>query len=136
MSWDLALDGDTGDLLFSPTLDLLGSTGDGLTKQRILIRCKVPRGAWEYDPDGTLGSRLQTVSRAPSPAQLAAAPGLVREALEPMDDIHIDDVQVSIDENNRLVVEVAYTPLPVVDESDATTVDVSDLPSIDATVTI
>jgi len=132
VSWDLALDA-SGDVIFSPTLDLLGSTGDGLTKQRILIRCRVPRGSWAWDEDNTFGSRLAAISRNPSPQQLAQAPALVREALEPMTDISIDDVQVAIDDENRLVVSVTYTNIFTDDEADSVPAD--DVP-IDATVTV
>lgn len=135
MPWDIALDGESGDLLFSPTHDLLGTTGDGLTKQRILLRCKIPRGGWQYDEDGTLGSNLHLITRAPSAAQLAEAPSLVQEALEPMDDISVEDVQVSTDENNRLVVAVTYTNVVVDDEEDITEIETS-IPTIDATMTI
>ena len=135
MPWDLALDGETGDLLFSPTHDLLGATGDGLTNQRILLRCRIPRGAWQYDEEGTLGSRLAAISRAPSARQLAEAPSLVQEALEPMDDISVGDVQVSTDENNRLVVSVNYVTVDPVEGEDAQVIDDS-MPSIDATMTI
>lgn len=135
MSWDLALEGESGDLIFSPTLDLLGSTGEGLTKQRILLRCRIPRGVWAYDETGELGSRLAEISRNPGPVQLANAPALVREALAPMDDISVDSVQATTDENNRLVVAVSYRPVLTEDESDATgTTDSTSV--IDATVTI
>jgi hypothetical protein len=113
--WDLALDGESGDILFSPTRDLLGATGDGLTRQRILLRCKIPRGSWQYDDDKTLGSRLNTISRFPSSRQINEAPGIVREALEPMDDIVLNDVQVSTTDKNQLLVAVNYS---VVDEID------------------
>ncbi|HWV45673.1 MAG TPA: hypothetical protein VN039_06580 [Nitrospira sp.] len=136
MSWDLALEGESGDLIFSPTLDLLGATGDGLTKQRVLIRCRIPRGSWTYDLTGELGSRLATISRNPGPIQLANAPAMVKEALAPMEDITVDDVQATVDENNRLVVSVSYTPVLTQDEADAIGGVSADIPVIDATVTI
>src|SRR3954469_22991398 len=129
MPWDFALDGDTGDILFGPTHDLLGTTGDGLTRQRILLRCKIPRGGWQYDDDGSLGSRLNLITNAPSARQVVEAPALVREALEPMDDIAIDDVQVSTDENNRLLVSVSYRNVDVENDEDITEIDTS-IPTI------
>lgn len=135
LPWDIALDGDSGDILFGPTHDLLGTTGDGLTQQRILLRCKIPRGGWQYDEDGTLGSRLTLITNAPSAAQVAQAPALVREALEPMDDISVEDIQVSADKNNRLVVSVSYRNVDVENDEDITEIDTS-IPTIDATMTI
>jgi phage gp46-like protein len=135
MSWDLAFNAEIGDLLFSPSLDLLGATGDGLTTQRIYVRCKIPRGTWQYDEDGTLGSRITSVSRSVAAQQVQDLPNLVREALEPMDDIHVDDVQVQVDDENRLIVSVSYTPID--DTSDSVDpVPLSTLPSIDSTVTL
>lgn len=134
--WDLALEGESGDLIFGPARDLLGATGDGLTRQRILIRCRVPRGAWEYDESGELGSKLATISRSPGPMQLADAPAMVREALAPMQDITIDDVQASLDENNRIRVAVSYSPVLTADEVDATGGTAVDGNVIDTTVTI
>lgn len=135
MPWDLALDGESGDILFGPTHDLLGATGDGLTKQRILLRCRIPRGTWQYDETGTLGSSLTTISSAPSAAQVAQAPALVREALEPMDDISVGDVQVSTDDQNRLIVMLNYTTVADPDEENAVVIN-DVLPSIDATMTV
>lgn len=135
--WDLAVDGETGDLLFSPTRDLLGAVGDGLTRQRILVRCKIPRGTWVYDEIGTLGSNLYRISRSPGSKQIQDAPGYVREAVADMDDIQIHDVQVQPDENNRLVVNLTYSPV-VTDEDadDDGTLESGLLPDIDTSVTI
>lgn len=136
MSWDLALDGDSGDVIFSPTLDLLGSTGDGLTKQRILLRCKIPRGSWMYDEDKTLGSRLYETFSAPSAQAIVQAPALVREALEPMDDISIVNVEATFDENNRIVIAVGFTPIVGEDEIDLVTIDEEDDTGIQTTFTV
>lgn len=136
MSWDLALDGDSGDVIFSPTLDLLGSTGDGLTKQRILLRCKIPRGSWMYDEDKTLGSRLSEISSAPSALQIVQAPALVREALEPMDDIALVNVEATFDENSQIVVAVDYTPVIGEDEIDLVTVSEEEDTGIQLTFTV
>jgi phage gp46-like protein len=136
MSWDLALDGDSGDVIFSPTLDLLGATGDGLTKQRILLRCKIPRGSWVYDEDKTLGSRLYQISSTPSAQQIVQAPALVREALEPMEDIAIVGVEATFDENNQIAVVVDFTPILSEDEIDLVTVSDEDDTGIQTTFTV
>lgn len=133
MAYDLALDG-TGDLLFTGIHDLQGATGDVLTQQRILLRCKIPRGGWAYDEDGTLGSRLATISRSPSAKQLQEAPSLVMEALEPMDDISVQDVQVATDDDGRLVISVAYTNVSAEEEAVQSPDDT--MPTIDAIMTI
>jgi hypothetical protein len=133
--WDLALDGETGDIIFSPTHDLLGATGDGLTQQRILLRCRIPRGAWQYDEEGTLGSRLASHAGVSSVRMLNEAPGFVREALEPMDDISVGEIQVATDENNRIVVSLNYTNVVNPDDEGAVVID-DTVPTIDATMTI
>lgn len=132
--WDLAIDGETGDLIFSPHLDLLGAAGPNLTQQRILTRCKIPRGTFTYDVDGTLGSRLHTISSSATSRQVREAPALVEEALEPMTDIRVNDVDVSVDENNRLVVSVKYSNVVGSDETEDAVVDTT--PDYDARVTI
>jgi hypothetical protein len=133
--WDLALS-ENGDLMFSPTRDLLGTTADELTKQRILVRCRIPRGSWAYDATGTLGSRLAASSRNPHASQLQQAPALVREALAPMDDIQIEDVQVSTDENNRLMVAVNFKSIISVDDQETADAVDESMPSVDAIMTI
>lgn len=136
MAFDIALDGESGDVIFGPTRDLLGATGDGLTKQRILLRCKVPRGSWVYDEDGTLGSRLYTISASASAAQLQQAPAYVREAVEPMDDIQLTDVSAVLDDQNRIVVAVDFINVIADDEIDASPIEDDQLPGIETTFTV
>jgi hypothetical protein len=114
--FDLAINRETGDLIFSPHVDLLGSSGENLLKQRVFIRCKIPRGTWIYDEDGSLGSNLYKISRNLTPAQLGAAAALVREALSSMEDYSIDDVQVFLTDDNRILVNASLASVTDPDE--------------------
>lgn len=131
--YDLAIDPETGDLMFGPTHDLLGTTGPTLIDQRILIRAKIPRGSFSFDATGTLGSRLYQIQSAPGPRQLREAPAILQEALEPMDDIHIADITAEITDNNRLALHVSYGMVVFDDEGE--TVSTAD-PEFDADLTI
>lgn len=132
--WDLALDLESCDLIFGPHTDLLNAAGDVVTRQRMLVRCKVPRGTWVYDEDGTLGSRLYQISGRPSGQQINQAPTLVEEALEPMDDIHVGLVRAGVTDDNRLLLAVNYQPLdPFI--GDNVTVAESN-PEFDVTLTL
>lgn len=108
--WDLALDLATGDFMFGPSRDLLVATGPELVNQRILSRCKIPRGTFPYDDDGNLGSRLHTISRQPNAQQTAQLVPLVHEALEGMDDIAIGEITPTITEDG-LLVNVSWSPV-------------------------
>lgn len=132
--WDLAVDGETGDLIFGPSRDLLGAAGSNLTDQRILVRCKIPRGSFTFDADGTLGSRLYKISSTSLDRKIKEAGALIREAVEPMDDIQVSEVNVDVDENNRIRANVKYAPIVANDESEDVIADPT--PSYDARVTI
>src|SRR4051812_24218817 len=123
--WDLALDPTTGDLLFGPTHDLLGTSGTKLTEQRIMTRCKIPRGTYTYDEAGTLGSRLYSISGSPIARQAREAPALVQEALEPMSDVNITAIDVGVTEDDRVFLIVNYTPVVRADEGDVVQPDPS-----------
>lgn len=133
MSWDLALDLESTDVIFGPSRDLLGQTSAELYRQRIFVRCKVPRGT--FGDDETFGSRLHEIAGYTLDRQFREAPPLVREALEPMDDIEIMDVIVEVTDNNRLAVTVKFRPILSPDETDEI-VDDGELPDFDAVVTI
>lgn len=106
MPFDLMLS-EHGDLVFSATRDLQGVGGEAQVKQSIRTRLKIPRGSWDYDDDGTLGSMLYTLSGShPGEIQMRAA-AFVRDALRGMDEIAVDDVGVEIVDNN-LSVTVYY----------------------------
>lgn len=115
--YDMALD-TTGDWLFGPYRDLQGVTGPQLDVQRMMIRCKIPRGTFVYDESGTLGSELHEVLRMGAGGALPAVEAFVNDALEGMEGVVINGVDVKFGSNNRqVIVTVNYVHLPDADES-------------------
>lgn len=125
MAWDIQLEGEVGDIVFTPAHDIAGVSGAGLLRQRVSMRCKVPRGTYLYDEDGDFGSNLHLVPRSPSPAHLDAAREAVTQALTPMgDEISVDDVSFEITDLNQLQVNVLFSPISV--DPDVPTLDTDD----------
>jgi phage gp46-like protein len=121
MSFDLAIDYTTGDLLNAPNHDIQGRTGPDVYEQRIRVRLKVQRGTWALDPtDGDLGSRLHELTRVQSARALVEIEQYVREALEPMRDITVRDVQARLSEDTDkiLLLDISYQPHIDGDDSD------------------
>lgn len=111
MATDIALDYETGDLVISPTKDLDLRTGPKTIDQRIRVRLRIIQGAWALDPsNGTLGSRIRDLFRQPVWRSAAEAELVIREALQPMDDISLQAVNVEIDDKDKrkLNVQIAY----------------------------
>lgn len=107
MAYDLAIS-DYGDLLLAGNRDLAGVSGPNLTDQRIAIRLTVHRGTWFYDDDGTFGSELYQVVGKPAENSLDID-ALVRNALAPMEEISIEDINWEYDEGTKaVVVQVSY----------------------------
>lgn len=121
MAWDFMRDLQTGDWRFSGDRDYAGVTGTMLIQQRVSINLKIPRGSFIYDADKSLGSRLYELLHSDFERGLRDAPDIVREALDGMDDIAIDTVTVTPDENNpsAIRVRIAYHPLVPIDFSTA-----------------
>lgn len=95
MAWDIAIDLVTGDLVWTGINDFASRDGSALDKQRIHARLFIERGEFIYDPtNGALGSRLLDILRLPRQRALNEADLYVREALEPMDDIEVVNVNV------------------------------------------
>lgn len=94
MSWDIRQDLETGDWLFDSRRDLQSVEAENLVQQRIHVRLMVERGEFIYDNSGALGSRLRSVLGMGLPRGGPALEMLIREALEPMDDISISDIRV------------------------------------------
>lgn len=131
MSFDLAIDYNTGDLLQAPNHDIQGRTGPDVYEQRIRIRLKIQRGTWLLDPtDGELGSRLLELARVSTPRALAEIEQYVREALEPMTDITVRDVTVQLDPENSRGVQLQISYQPQVDSDP----DVDTLQSVSLTI--
>lgn len=122
MSFDIAIDYGTGDLLMAPNQDIQGRTGPDVFEQRIRIRLKIQRGTWMFDPtDGELGSRLLELSRVSSARAVAEMEQYVREALEPMSDISVRDVTAKADPQTQKIVILDISYQPLADEADAET---------------
>lgn len=134
MAYDFAIDPSTGDFLFGPTRDVIGVTGPELDSQRISVRCKIPRGTFQYDEDGTLGSFLHLVSRNPTPSQLNDARGYVAEALEDADGIAIGSIDVSSDISGQVSIDVRFTQTESLDDDGEEDFESDDLPEFDANV--
>ena len=110
--WDFATDPATGDWLFSANRDVAGIDGDSLDRQRIMNRLKITRGSFNYDETGVLGSRLREAGSRISTAQAEIGmPILIEEALEPMEDIIVRNVSVTVneDEPGRIDVALSYS---------------------------
>ena len=112
MAVDLAIDFNTGDLLVSPNNGVEIRTGQATVDQRMRVRLKVYAGRWELDPSGTgLGSRLHDAKRYPVWRAVTEIGLMVREALEPMEDISVQDVIVTENPEDAKTVDftVIYT---------------------------
>jgi len=81
-----------------------------LDRQRIRFRLKIPRGTFAYDVTGLLGSRLYAAQRLSVERALTEIPLIIREALEPMDDIDVRDIAIEQDEVDpgKMIVQLKY----------------------------
>jgi hypothetical protein len=114
LSYDLAIS-PHGDLIMAGNRDLGGVSGDDLVSQRITVRLTVHRAAWYFDEDGTFGSTLYEVMGKPA-GEAIEIDSRVREALEPMGDINIENtVWVYDPDQKSLVVKVEYSDTPDID---------------------
>ena len=119
MAWDFLRDPATGDWLFSGDRDYSGVTGNMLIQQRVSINLKIPRGSFVYDTDKSLGSRLYALLNDDFERGLRDAPDIIREALDGMDDIAIDDIEVTQAETDsrQIRIRIAYHPIVPLDFS-------------------
>lgn len=126
MATDLALDYNTGDLVISPTGDLDLRTGTKTIDQRIRVRLRIIQGAWAFDPsNGTLGSRIREMYRMPTWRAASELGLVIREALEPMEDIAVQSVDVAqdADDERKLHLQITYIPIEDGDNADEQTVE-------------
>lgn len=107
MATDLMLDQLTNDLVATPSNDAQLISGVALVEQRIRIRLKVPLASWPIDP--TLGSRMYGLLRLSPAMAISQLPLVVKEALAPMTDIRVDDVEAWQDEQTTKVVRFSIT---------------------------
>ena len=110
MSLDLAIDFNTGDLILSPNRDIERRVGVDTIQQRIRVRLRIRQGDWPLDfTGGSLGSRLREALRYPMWRAETEIPMIVREALAPMDDIVVDDVQVAVSGPRTILVSIFFS---------------------------
>lgn len=132
MSFDLAIDYTTGDLIMAPNHDILGRTGPDVYEQRIRIRLKIKKETWISDPtDGELGSNLLDLARVSAARAAGEMEQYVREAIEPMDDIILGDIDAQIDPENPRAVMVSISYQPRLDEGEE---DAGTMQSISLTI--
>lgn len=107
MAVDIAIDYNTGDLLIAPNKGIEIRAAQNTVDQRIRTRLKVYGGEWELDPSGgLLGSRLRDTLRLPIWRAKQEIPLVVREALEPMDDIRVGEVLADVDPDNSRAIRL------------------------------
>jgi hypothetical protein len=92
MPFDLAIS-EKGDLVVAGNRDLQGTSGNPLVEQRIRLRLQIPRGSWLYDEDKTLGSLAHQIMKS-RPDRAYDLPSIVQEALRPMEDITVHEVEI------------------------------------------
>lgn len=94
MATDIAQNPSSGDWIFSGNNDFQLVLGDQTVLQRIQTRLRIVKG-WDLDPsNGLLGSRLEQALHIPRGRALREIPLMIREALDPMLDIEIGEIQV------------------------------------------
>ena len=125
MPTDLAVDYNTGDLKIAPSNDIGLRTGTEVLEQRIRARLRVYAGEWPLDPSGgLLGSHLRDITRQPTWRAVTDVERVVREALAPMDDVHVRSVNAQIDpkDERRIVIDLTYSVVePTGETSDTAT---------------
>lgn len=134
MPWDLALDPNTRDLVISPRSDFAVRTGSEVVKQLIITRLRISAGEWHLDPTGgMLGSRMKALMRMPAFQVETDAPRVIREALEPMDDLLVHEVLVNVDPKNarRITIGLSYSVV----EPDGTSTGDEETLTTDLTIT-
>ena len=127
MATDLAID-NNGDVVFAGNRDLMLVTNEEQIEQRIRMRLLLPQGTYTYDSDEFLGSDisgpdLSTILRRTSIDNrvIDDLSLRVQEALAPIEEIQVSDVQIETSENGRVLeVTVVYRMTPeLVEEMEA-----------------
>jgi len=114
MAYDIALS-ELTDVIVNASRDLAGISGDALINQRIKTRLKIERGSWLLDDNGTLGSMIFAYFGDPMERFEDRLPDVVRQALENMTEIQIDNIDVSQNGSWQVLVEIAWSYLPEFD---------------------
>lgn len=110
MALDLGIDYNSGDLLIAPNNDIDLRYGPQTIEQRIRVRLMIRKGEWALDPTGgTLGSRLVDAMRLPVWRSVPQVAQMVKDALAPMTDITVTNVDVQVDEDNPDALNIVVT---------------------------
>jgi hypothetical protein len=118
MTLDIAID-NNGDLVFSANRDLATVTDIETVEQRIRMRLLLPLGTFSHDDEDMLGSDIYTALRfTEKDEQLFDDLALrIQEALAPMSDIQVIDVQMQVTDHRVLEIQVVYQMTPEVEEA-------------------
>lgn len=123
MAFDLALT-ELTDLSISAARDLAALVDeDAIINQRIKTRLKIERGSWVLDDTGTLGSLISAYFGNPMDKFIDRVPDVIRQALEEMDEIQIENVTLSQSGPWQVLAEIVWSPLPELDLIAASEVD-------------
>ena len=113
MALDLAINVNTGDLIFSPNRDLQYAQGDQIIRQRIHARLMIAK-PWALDPTGgELGSRIYSFLRSTTDKAKTQLRTAVMEALAPIDEISVETVDVSTPDQRTVRIAIQYVMLDV-----------------------
>lgn len=127
MSFDIALSHEY-DLVFSASGDLAGVDATNLIVQRIKLRLRIERGSWVLDDE--IGSIMTSSLARITSENFSTVDAIIRDALRPMTDIQIDEIQLTQVSATQLQAKIMFTELgdtdqPTVDAgSDETTVTI------------
>lgn len=108
MAFDLALS-EHNDLIFAANRDLLGVGGVELVEQRVKLRIKMERGSWVYDTNQDLGSNVHRALGKVYDLAASEIPTWVRQALEPMEDIQVHEVQLRQPSGDSQLAEIVVS---------------------------
>lgn len=109
MTWDIRQDPTTGDWVYTGHRDLMHSDGEDHIYQRIVTRLKIPRGEYIYDASGTLGSDLPEATRGLMDKTLPEVPTIIQEALAPMSDIRVNNIQLNMMEDDPSAIRASIS---------------------------
>lgn len=94
MAWDIKMDGETRDWVFSASRDYANVDGMDLVRQRVMTRLFIERGTFIYDVHGDLGSRAWELLRFPHWKSEEQMNITIQEALAPMDDVEVAEIDI------------------------------------------
>lgn len=129
---DIAIDFVSGDLKLTANRDFAAMSGPDEIVQRIHLRLMIDQGTWLEDPtDGQLGSRLRSLLGMSASRIMGEAPILIKEALAPMTDIVVEDVEMELSADERTVAaHITYHDIEGPNETEVDTTQTLSLPLV------